>query len=133
MVLDTDNSDGCDACPCCDPDTRDDRVSLSQSTEVTVAESDRGAMQLGAPIDRQPRAREERHVNSIFVYGLRAQVVLNDHYEFANCGWQRCPLVLGGNERPCARRPTPAAGLHSDATESGRGRNEGAVPPVYRR
>ena len=133
MVLATDNSGGCDVCPCCDLDTRDDRMSLSQGTEVTVAESDRGAMQLGAPIDQQPRTREERHVNGIFVYGSRAQVVLNDHYEFANCGWQRCPLVLGGNGRPCARRPAPAAGLHSDAAESGRGRNEGAVPPAYRR
>ena len=73
MILATDNPDGCDVCPCCDPDTRDGRVSLSQSTEVTVA--DRGAMQLGAPIDQQPRTHEERHVNGIFVYGSRAQVV----------------------------------------------------------
>jgi len=41
IVLATDNPDRCDACPCCDPDTRDGRVSLSQSTEVTVAESDK--------------------------------------------------------------------------------------------
>ena len=44
MVLATDNSDSCDAYPCGDPDTRDDRVSRSQSTEVTVAESGNDAI-----------------------------------------------------------------------------------------
>ena len=44
IVLATDNPDRCDACSCCDPDTRDARVSLSQSTEVTVAESDKDAI-----------------------------------------------------------------------------------------
>jgi len=29
IVLAIDNPDRCDACPCCDPDTRDGRVSLS--------------------------------------------------------------------------------------------------------
>ena len=44
MVLATDKFDCCDVCPCCDPGTRDDRVSLSQSTEVTVAEPDKDAI-----------------------------------------------------------------------------------------
>ena len=102
--LATDNSDGCDVCPCCDLDTRDSRVSLSQSTEVTVAESDKDAINPRANLlpvvingqqavrrttDGQPddiqsrpligrklaRACAERHVNTVFVFGARARVV----------------------------------------------------------
>jgi len=98
MVLATDNPDRCDVCPCCDPDTRDGRVSLSQSTEVTVAESDKDAINPRAnllpvainsphPVRRtqdgrldaiqscaligrkSARACAVRHVNSVFVYG----------------------------------------------------------------
>jgi len=42
--LATDNPDRCDACPCCHPDNRGEPVSLSQSIEVTVAESDKDAI-----------------------------------------------------------------------------------------
>ena len=115
MVLATDNPDSCDVCPCCDLDTRDAHVSLSQSTEVTVAESDIDAinpranllpvtingpqparrtqdgrwdaMQSRALIDQElARAGAERHVNGIFVYGSRACLVLNNNYDFASCG-----------------------------------------------
>ena len=134
--------------PCCDLDTRDDRVSLSQSTEVTVAESDKDAINPRAnllpvainspqPVRRTPdgrldaiqsraligresaRACAEHHVNGIFVYGSRAHVVLNNNYEFASCGWQRCNFALGGEDLHHARRPPQAGGTHSGSAESG--------------
>jgi len=105
IVQATDNPDRCNVCPCCDPDTRDGLVSLSQSTEVTVAESDKDAINprvdlLPVAINNlQPvrrfqygrldaiqsrtligrksaRTCAERQVNSVFVYGARARVIV---------------------------------------------------------
>jgi len=103
IVQATDNPDRCDVCPCCDPDTRDELVSSSESTEVTVAESDKDAInpcadtlpiainslqlvrrfpdaiQSRALIGRKStRACAEQHVNSVFVYGARARVVVKN-------------------------------------------------------
>jgi len=105
IALATDNPDHCDVCLCCDPDTRDEPVSRSQSTEVTVAESDKDAINPRAnllPIttnglqpvrwfpDGRPdaiqsrvligrksaRACAVRQVNNVFVSGTRARVVV---------------------------------------------------------
>ena len=158
MVLATDNSDGCDVCPCCDLDTRDNRVSLSQSTEVTVAESDKDAInpranllpvavnnpqavrrtQDGRLDDIQSctligrklaRACAERHVNTVFVSGPRARVVVIENgcavvdstccCCLASC---RCDCTM-----PKVRRPAPASGRIRIVNGSGSGGGAGTA------
>jgi len=136
-------------------------MSLSQSTEVTVAESDKDAInpranllpvainsphlvrrtqdgrldaiQSRALIGRKSAcACSERHVNSVFVSGPRARVVVVERGQsFVECRLccKSCCCVA---EMPKTRRISPASGRDSSVnnSESGGGAGTDSSPTV---
>jgi len=151
IVQATDNPDRRDVCPRSDPDTRDELVSLSQSTEVTVAEAGKDAINpqsdtlpvaINSPqpvrqfpdgIQYRPligrkstRACVERQVNSVFVSGPRARVVVVEGGRaFVDCGCCRkscCEAIM-----PRRRHTSPASSRDSDSDDSESGGEAGTA------
>jgi len=141
IVQATDNPDRRDVCPCSDPDTRDELVSSSQSTEVTVAEAGKDvinpqsdmlllAINSPQPVRRFPdgiqsrvligrestRTCAARHVNTIFVSGAGARVVVveGSRSVVGCCCLSRKSCSCGVN-MPCRRRTSPASSRDSDS------------------
>ena len=137
-------------CPCCDPDTRDELVSSSQSTEVTVTEADKDAINLQPdtlpaainslqPVRRFPdyiqsraligrkstRACAVRHVNNIFVSGTRACVVVVEGSRSVVGCCLDCKSCGCGVNMPRRRRTSPASSRDSDSGDSGSGGEAG--------
>ena len=154
IVQATDNPNRRDICPCCDPDTRAELVSSSQSTEVTVAETDKDAINPRPdtlpvainslqPVCRFPdciqshtligrkstRACAVRQVNNIFVSGTRACVIVVENGpSFVGCDLS-CKSCRSDLKMQRRRRTSPASDCDSESLDSDAGGEGGMASP----